>query len=81
MAKSIKYLPYGKWTCADGREILFNRWYQPLWQKHRGRVTPADPNEWIDYTRQDYFYDDGTPRRGLRVRLRRILDEFRGVSR
>jgi hypothetical protein len=24
------YLPYGKWTCSDGREVLFNRHYEPM---------------------------------------------------
>jgi hypothetical protein len=24
------YYPYGKWTCEDGREILFNRYYKPI---------------------------------------------------
>ena len=23
--------PYGKWTCEDGREVLFNRRYKPIW--------------------------------------------------
>ena len=26
-----KRLPYGRWRCADGREVLFNRGYTPLW--------------------------------------------------
>jgi hypothetical protein len=26
-------LPYGSWTRADGREVLFNRHYQPIWQR------------------------------------------------
>jgi hypothetical protein len=25
--------PYGKWTCADGREVLFNRLYWPILQR------------------------------------------------
>ena len=25
-------LPYGMWTCADGREVLFNRFYEPIMQ-------------------------------------------------
>jgi hypothetical protein len=54
-------LPYGKWTCADGREVLFNRWYEPLWQRHPGSPPePADPMEWVRWIRQEWFYDDGT---------------------
>jgi hypothetical protein len=22
--------PYGRWTCQDGRAVLFNRWYEPI---------------------------------------------------
>ena len=27
-------LPYGLWTCDDGKEILFNREYQPIWERN-----------------------------------------------
>jgi hypothetical protein len=44
------YLPCGLWRCADGREILFDRSYRPLWQRRlNGRVEVADPGEWIDF--------------------------------
>lgn len=26
-------LPYGKWTCEDGSEVLFNRDYCPPWKR------------------------------------------------
>ena len=26
-------LPYGRWTCADGRVVLFNRYYEPIWHR------------------------------------------------
>ncbi|PMD86649.1 hypothetical protein BWI97_26210 [Siphonobacter sp. BAB-5405] len=29
------YIPYGKWSCEDGSEVLFNRDYQPLWIKNQ----------------------------------------------
>jgi hypothetical protein len=31
-------LPYGQWLCADGRAVLFNRAYQPIWEKYGGEV-------------------------------------------
>jgi hypothetical protein len=39
--------PYGLWTCADGREVLFNRYYHPVYQRYPGQpACPADPVEW-----------------------------------
>jgi hypothetical protein len=29
------YLPYGKWLCEDGSEVLYNRDYCPLWIRDR----------------------------------------------
>ena len=54
------WLPYGIWCCGDGREVLFNRFYEPVWQRSPGGETSrADPYEWVHWRRQDYFYDDG----------------------
>lgn len=53
-------LPYGLWICEDGREVLFNRFYEPIWQRYGGTVSRADPNEWVPYATQQWFYDDGT---------------------
>ena len=40
--------PYGKWTCADGREVLHNRFYEPIWQRRPGSdPEPADAAEWV----------------------------------
>src|SRR3954447_16237325 len=51
--------PYGKWTCADGREVLFNRSYWPILERRPGApVKAADPNERIPYVQQYYFFDD-----------------------
>lgn len=52
-------VPYGVWTCPDGREVLFNRWYEPLWQRGPGDVPPtaADPREWVEFQRQTWFYN------------------------
>jgi len=54
-------LPYGKWTCAGGREVLFNRDYKPIWQRRLGGPTEAaDPLEWVNFTKQEWFYDDNS---------------------
>ena len=40
--------PYGRWTCQDGRAVLFNRWYEPIWQRlPDGTVEAADGREWV----------------------------------
>jgi hypothetical protein len=54
-------LPYGKWTCDDGREVLFNRDYKPMWQRlpHQ-QAESADPVEWVPHVRQEWFYDDSS---------------------
>jgi hypothetical protein len=55
------HFPYGVFTFWDGREILFNRGYTPLWERlANGTVQCADPCETpqIDPT---YFFDDKYP--------------------
>jgi hypothetical protein len=56
-------LPYGICTTNDAREILFNRYYQPIWERLTGGWPfPADRSKWVTgIVKQDYFYDDGTP--------------------
>jgi hypothetical protein len=40
---------YGRWRCYDGREVLFNRSYQPLWERRAGQpVEMANPSEWVN---------------------------------
>jgi hypothetical protein len=52
-------LPYGKWTCADGREVLFNRFYEPIYHRRGGAAAePVDRNEWVRWEKQEWFYDD-----------------------
>lgn len=54
--------PYGRWTCADGREVLFNRQYWPILERRPGeQARPANPGEWIEHiVTHDYFFDDWT---------------------
>jgi hypothetical protein len=50
-------MPYGKWTCADGREVLFNRDYKPLWQRYPGQAAhQADSGERVNWMRVETFY-------------------------
>jgi hypothetical protein len=59
------HLPYGRWPTESGREILFNRHYQPIWERHAdGHPVPANRREWVsDIIKEKtvYFYNDGTP--------------------
>jgi|GEM_PF-643528 len=55
------YLPYGKWTCADGTEVLFNRDYCPLWAKKNNDVIPLDPDTWVRYQHEStHYFNDGS---------------------
>jgi hypothetical protein len=61
------HLPYGKWICTDGREVLFHRFYEPIWQRYPGAApTAADRGEWIPWEAQSWFYNDGHVIRGER---------------
>ena len=54
--------PYGFWTCPDGRQVLFDRNYKPMWQRYPGQsATPADPNEWVSWSKQEWFFDGPSP--------------------
>lgn len=65
-----QFLPYGKWICADGSEVLFNRNYGPMHRRRPdGTITswpppfwndddPKSPT-WVHWLRQEWFYDDG----------------------
>jgi hypothetical protein len=51
-------LPYGIWFCADGREVLFNRHYKPIWERTGKFVEPAKADEWVEFVFQGWFYND-----------------------
>lgn len=55
-----RYLPYGVYICADGREVIFNRNYRPIFERKDGIVKPANQNEWVEFTDQKWFYNDAT---------------------
>lgn len=58
LERMMTTLPYGLWLCRDGRVVLFNRRYQPIWQRDpQGRVSRADPDEWVKHIcGQNWFY-------------------------
>jgi len=72
-------MPYGKWTCADGTEVLFNRDYRPIWKRRpNGVVVAADPDEWVKFAKQQYFFGDhSTPDEdpdSYRICMRQLRD-------
>jgi len=56
------WLPYGKWVCDGGREVLFNRDYSPIWQKtNGGNPSLADMGEWVENIIETiHYYGDST---------------------
>lgn len=65
-AKTIQpmrlFLPYGKYICADGSEVLYNRDYTPMWAKFKdGRVVALEPDTWVTHTDQVAFYTPESP--------------------
>jgi hypothetical protein len=56
-------LPYGRWTCSDGREVLFNREYRAIWERYPGPAVArrADIEEWVEYSEQHWFFGDHNP--------------------
>ncbi len=71
--------PYGVWTTADGRKVLFSRGYIPILQlRPGGTVEPADPREWVPWVKQDHYYvdvcrDETAAKRRARERARAEL--------
>jgi hypothetical protein len=51
--------PYGKWTCEDGTEYLFNRDYEPFLQRKNGEITSCDRTARIPWKEQEWFFHDG----------------------
>jgi hypothetical protein len=53
-------LPFGRWTLADGREVLFNSFEEPLWERRPGaEATAADPHAHVSkVVCAEQFYGD-----------------------
>lgn len=75
-------LPYGKWTCENGTEVLFNRDYLPIWTRETNRkVNTIDPDTHINYIGEPEFYfgDGNAPWNGEKntlVKCRNILNHW-----
>jgi hypothetical protein len=55
--------PYGIYYSADGRQVMFNRSYTPIWQKMPdGSVTRASPTERVKFVDQTWLHDDSVKR-------------------
>lgn len=70
------FIPYGKWICPDGSEVLYNRDYRPLWKKEiDGMVVPIDSTLFIEHDRdktEGYFNWENTPNWGNPVTIREV---------
>lgn len=56
------FMAYGIWECDGGREVLFNRFYNAIWERwNSGIATAADPSKWVTYHTQKLLYLDSTP--------------------
>jgi hypothetical protein len=54
------FMPYGMYVCADGREVLFNRLYEPILQRRPGEgVSEIDRKEYVESIRQGWLYGGG----------------------
>jgi hypothetical protein len=76
--KMVALLPYGQWVCADGRVVIFNRRYSPIWERlPDGVVQRADPGEWVKWVNQSWFdLRSARYEKGARERLRKVLRDF-----
>lgn len=72
-------LPYARWICADGREVLVNTFQEPIWQRQAKEwATPADPYErpsnvqWVER-----LYYDGDRHHEKRASAKQCLADFK----
>lgn len=55
------WMPYGFWEENDGSKVLFSRDYCPLWKISEERAPVRDdPDRWVRWTRQDWFFDESS---------------------
>jgi hypothetical protein len=75
-------LPFARWTCADGREVLVNAFEEPIWQRRPKSVAePAAPYErvrnvvWVEriYGDADRHYEK---RQAAKNWLQTFIDGF-----
>ena len=75
---AIEILPYGVWRTVDGREVMFDRKYRPMWQRQAGgRATPADPAEWVQrIAEQQWLWEDRTPARARAAAITAVVSDW-----
>jgi hypothetical protein len=74
----LTVLPYGRWIAEDGRVVIFNRHYTPIWERvPNGTVQRANPHEWICWVSQGWF-GLGSMRfeKSAREAYRKVLRDF-----
>jgi hypothetical protein len=78
--------PYGLWRCEDGREVLFDRCYCPMYSRPGpgAPATVADPDEYVHgIETTEHFWLDGKtqPERSAATprKLTRLLEAW-GVA-
>jgi hypothetical protein len=52
---------YGAWRCKNGREVLFNRFYEPILERQSPQQSAVDAcaTEWVkDIVSQAWFYTE-----------------------
>ena len=71
--------PYGAYVCADGRQVLYDRHYKPIWQRRPGQpATVADSEEWVKWDSQGWFYSDSDCHKKATLRrLQTVMRLFR----
>ena len=55
-------IPYGVMLCEDGREVMFDHDYAPMYQRYPDQLpTRADPKEEVNPRRSKWLYEPTTP--------------------
>jgi hypothetical protein len=71
------FVPYGKFICEDGSEVLFNRDYNPLWARNPdGSVVALEPDTWVTHRNVVHFYGGGESSERVYAKGMPILKEW-----
>jgi hypothetical protein len=72
------WVPYGAWTEEDGATVLFSREYCPLWRIEAGGAPIRDdPDRWVPFTDQRWFFDEGS----FRGQTDKVISRALGILR
>lgn len=72
----LDQLAYGCWLTDPGREVMFNRGYQPIWQRQGGVVSMGDPEEWVEdiFATRFYYHTNDTEEAKQRKAYAAMID-------